>query len=153
MQKPRTMRCSVRSDHSGSRGLTSSWVCSGSSWGSLLIVTPRAFPHGKDLEGMSDALSGPRVVDCCAKLTGDTDPAVTYQDWIADDTFDVMSRVKDICVPALVISGAGVRLTPVKYHQFLAAQIPGCRLTVVEKAALPLGGDPRPFAFLIGDEV
>ena len=74
------------------------------------------------------------LVDELEKLTGDTNPAVTYQDWIADDTFDVMSRVKDIRVPTLAVCGALDRLTPVKYHQFLAAQIPGCRLTVVEEA-------------------
>jgi pimeloyl-ACP methyl ester carboxylesterase len=74
------------------------------------------------------------LVDEIEKLTDDTNPAVTYQDWIADDTFDVMSRIKDIRVPTLAICGALDRLTPVKYHQFLAAQIPGCRLTVVEEA-------------------
>ncbi len=74
------------------------------------------------------------VVDAVQKLTADTDPAVTYQDWIADDTFDVMSRLKDIRVPTLAVCGAEDRLTPVKYHQFLAAQIPGCQLTIVENA-------------------
>jgi len=74
------------------------------------------------------------VVDAVQTLIADTDPAVTYQDWIADDTFDVMSRVKDIRVPTLAVCGARDRLTPVKYHQFLAAQIPGCRLSVVEDA-------------------
>jgi pimeloyl-ACP methyl ester carboxylesterase len=74
------------------------------------------------------------VVDAVQQLTAGTDPAVTYQDWIADDTFDVMSRLEDIRVPTLAICGAQDRLTPVKYHQFLAAQIPGCQLTVVENA-------------------
>ena len=74
------------------------------------------------------------VVDAVQQLTAGTDPAVTYQDWIADDTFDVMSRVKDIHVPTLAICGAQDRLTPVKYHQFLAAQIPDCQLTIVNDA-------------------
>jgi pimeloyl-ACP methyl ester carboxylesterase len=74
------------------------------------------------------------VVDEVQKLTADTDPAVTYQDWIADDTFDVMSRLRDIRVPTLAICGAQDRLTPVKYHQYLAAQISGCQLTIVENA-------------------
>jgi pimeloyl-ACP methyl ester carboxylesterase len=74
------------------------------------------------------------VVDAVQKLIADTNPAVTYQDWIADDTFDVMSRVKDIRVPTLAMCGALDRLTPVKYHQLLAAQIPGCRLSIVEDA-------------------
>jgi len=74
------------------------------------------------------------MVDSVEKLSADTDPAVTYQDWIADDTFDVISRLKEIQVPTLVICGDQDRLTPVKYHQFLAAQIPGSLLTIVEGA-------------------
>ena len=74
------------------------------------------------------------VVDAVEALTTGTDPRTTFADWIADDTFDVMSRVSDIRVPTLVVCGAEDRLTPVKYHRFLAAQIPGCRLSVVENA-------------------
>jgi pimeloyl-ACP methyl ester carboxylesterase len=74
------------------------------------------------------------VVDAVQGLIAGTNPAVTYQDWIADDTFDVMTRLKDVRVPTLAICGAQDRLTPVKYHQFLAVQIPGCQLTVVEDA-------------------
>jgi pimeloyl-ACP methyl ester carboxylesterase len=74
------------------------------------------------------------IVDAVERLTANTDPRVTYSDWIADDTFDVMSRVKEIRVPTLVTCGADDRLTPLKYHRYLAAQIPGAQLTVVEKA-------------------
>jgi pimeloyl-ACP methyl ester carboxylesterase len=74
------------------------------------------------------------IVDVVERITAHTDPRVTYSDWIADDTFDVMSRVKDIHVPTLVTCGADDRLTPVKYHHYLAAQIPGAQLTIVEKA-------------------
>jgi pimeloyl-ACP methyl ester carboxylesterase len=59
---------------------------------------------------------------------------VTYGDWVADDTFDVMSRVSEVRVPTLAVCGAEDRLTPVKYHQFLATQIAGCRLSVIESA-------------------
>jgi pimeloyl-ACP methyl ester carboxylesterase len=74
------------------------------------------------------------VVDALQKLVADTDPRVTYGDWIADDTFDVMSRVADIRTPTLVVGGAEDRLTPVKYHHFLAAQIHGSRLAIIEGA-------------------
>jgi pimeloyl-ACP methyl ester carboxylesterase len=72
------------------------------------------------------------VVDALQALTADTDPRVTYADWIAADTFDVMRRLSDIRVPTLAVCGAEDRLTPVKYHRFLAAQIPGCRLAIIE---------------------
>ena len=84
--------------------------------------------------GFADA-TAQSLVDAVQKLIAGTDPAVTYQDWVADDTFDVMSRLKEVQVPTLAICGAQDRLTPVKYHQFLAAQIPGCQLTVVEGAS------------------
>jgi pimeloyl-ACP methyl ester carboxylesterase len=74
------------------------------------------------------------VVEAVQRLILRTDPWVTYGDWIADDTFDLMTRVKDIRVPTLAVCGADDRLTPVKYHQFLAAQISGCRLTIIERA-------------------
>jgi pimeloyl-ACP methyl ester carboxylesterase len=74
------------------------------------------------------------VVDAVHALNAGTDPLVTYGDWIADDTFDVMSRASEIGTPTLVICGADDRLTPVKYHRFLEAQIPGCRLTIIEQA-------------------
>jgi pimeloyl-ACP methyl ester carboxylesterase len=74
------------------------------------------------------------VVDAVQRLTAATDPWVTYGDWIADDTFDVMSRLKDIRVPTQIACGAEDRLTPVKYHELLAAQISGARLTIIEKA-------------------
>jgi pimeloyl-ACP methyl ester carboxylesterase len=74
------------------------------------------------------------VVNAVAAVTADTDPRVTYADWVADDTFDVMSRVSDIRVPTLAVCGAEDRLTPVRYHEFLAAKIPGCRLAVIEGA-------------------
>ena len=74
------------------------------------------------------------MVDGLQALTADTDPRVIYGDWIADDTFDVTRRVAGIRVPALTVCGAEDRLTPVKYHQFLATHIPGCRLAVIEGA-------------------
>jgi pimeloyl-ACP methyl ester carboxylesterase len=74
------------------------------------------------------------VVDAVQTLTAQTDPWVTYGDWIADDTFDVLGRLQGIRVPTLAVCGAEDRLTPVKYHEFLDAQIPGCRLAIIEGA-------------------
>jgi pimeloyl-ACP methyl ester carboxylesterase len=74
------------------------------------------------------------VVDAVNGLTADTDSRVTYGDWIADDTFDTMNRVRDIRIPTLAVCGAEDRLTPVKYHRYLEEQIADCRLAVIEHA-------------------
>jgi pimeloyl-ACP methyl ester carboxylesterase len=74
------------------------------------------------------------LVDTVHALNAGTDPAVTYGDWIADDTFDVMPRVNQIRVPTQLICGADDRLTPVKYHRFLEARIPGSRLAIIDGA-------------------
>jgi pimeloyl-ACP methyl ester carboxylesterase len=74
------------------------------------------------------------VVDAVAAVTAGIHPAVTYGDWIADDTFDVMPRVREIRVPTLIMCGAEDRLTPVKYHRYLETQIPGAALAIIERA-------------------
>ncbi len=74
------------------------------------------------------------VVDRVQTLTGGTDPRVTYADWIADDTFDAMTRVAQIAVPTLAVCGAEDRLTPVRYHRYLQERMPDCRLAVIEGA-------------------
>src|SRR5262245_12090098 len=43
------------------------------------------------------------IVDEVEALTAGTDPRVTFADWMADDTFDVMSRVREIRVPTLAV--------------------------------------------------
>jgi pimeloyl-ACP methyl ester carboxylesterase len=74
------------------------------------------------------------VVDRVQILTAGIDPRVTYADWIADDTFDAMTRVGQITAPTLALCGAEDRLTPVKYHGYLQERMPNCRLTVIEGA-------------------
>ena len=74
------------------------------------------------------------VVDEVAALTADTDPRVTFADWMADDTFDVMSRVGEIRVPTLALCGQDDRLTPVRNHRFFQDRIPGCRLAIIRGA-------------------
>ena len=73
-----------------------------------------------------------RVVDALEALTADTDPRVTFADWIADDTFDAMPRVREIRLPTLAVCGAEDRLTPVKYHRYLEEHIAGCRLAIID---------------------
>jgi pimeloyl-ACP methyl ester carboxylesterase len=59
---------------------------------------------------------------------------VIYNDFVACDRFDMIGRLGDISVPALVICGDQDRLTPVHYSQYLYREIPGSRLVLVEGA-------------------
>ena len=55
-------------------------------------------------------------------------------DWLACDSFNRMEEVEKIQVPALIVAGSDDALTPVKYAQYLAAQIPQSKLHVLKGA-------------------
>jgi pimeloyl-ACP methyl ester carboxylesterase len=57
-----------------------------------------------------------------------------HEDFQACDGLDVMDHLTGIQIPALIICGAEDRMTPVKYSQYLAEQIPNATLKVVEEA-------------------
>jgi len=59
---------------------------------------------------------------------------VTLGDFEACDAFDVLGRLEDIRLPALVIVGRDDRVTPPKYAEYLHAHIPGSRLVVIDGA-------------------
>ncbi len=60
--------------------------------------------------------------------------AVTLGDFRACDAFDVMSRLEEVRIPALVIAGRDDRMTPPKNAEYLHAHLPGSRLVWVEGA-------------------
>ena len=63
-----------------------------------------------------------------------TSPEVRYRDFLACDRFDIMERVHEIALPALIICGQEDKLTPVKYSQFLHQKIFDSRLEIIPKA-------------------
>jgi pimeloyl-ACP methyl ester carboxylesterase len=68
------------------------------------------------------------------EVMAQTPPQVLHGDFVACDAFDVAGRLGDIAAPTLVIAGTADRLTPLKYAEFLAREIPGAELHPVEKA-------------------
>jgi pimeloyl-ACP methyl ester carboxylesterase len=62
-----------------------------------------------------------------------TSSEVTYKDFVACNTFDVMDRIRTIDVPTLIICGEKDMLTPVKYSQYLSNQIPSSQLVIFEE--------------------
>lgn len=61
-------------------------------------------------------------------------PTITHRDYELCDEFDIMGRVADIKLPALIIVGDSDALTPVKYSQFMADRIDAAEMHVIPKA-------------------
>ncbi|WP_280537914.1 alpha/beta fold hydrolase [Halopenitus sp. POP-27] len=61
--------------------------------------------------------------------------AIVERDFLTCHRFDVRDRISTIDVPALAVAGEHDRLTPPRYHEFLAAEIPNCERVVIEDAA------------------
>ena len=76
----------------------------------------------------------------------ETGRAVTARDFRTCHTFDVRADLPSVTAPALAVVGEHDRLTPLRYHEELAAEMPDCDLTVVEGAA-HLAMVERPDAF------
>ena len=62
-------------------------------------------------------------------------PSVELNDLLACDGFDVMAEVQNISLPTLVICGDEDTMTPVKYADYLADNIPGARKEIVSGAS------------------
>lgn len=58
-------------------------------------------------------------------------PAVMLNDFLCCEKFDLMDRVEEIEVPALIICGEQDIMTPVKYAHYLGYKIPDSRVTIV----------------------
>ena len=79
------------------------------------------------------------VVQWLKDHTGQASAQATYADFLANNSFDVMSRVGEIRTPTLVIGGSDDRMAPRKFAEFLAGAIPDARLEVLD----PCGHYPQ----------
>lgn len=59
---------------------------------------------------------------------------VHLNDFLCCDRFDVMDRIGEIRVPALILCGDRDIMTPLKYSRYLADRMPGSRLAVIPEA-------------------
>ncbi len=76
----------------------------------------------------------------------DAGRAVTERDFRTCHEFDVRGELERVAVPTLAVCGEYDRLTPPRYHEYLAEEIDGGELAVVEDAA-HLAMLERPEAF------
>ncbi len=81
---------------------------------------------------------GPSASDDLKRLTRrslrETGPEVVHGDYLACHAFDVLERLDQITVPALVIGGTADQMTPAKYAQHLSDHIPDAELHLIETA-------------------
>ncbi len=74
--------------------------------------------------------------DICRRVlaTSTAGPTVTANDFRACDAFDAMPQVATISAPVLVLSAVHDTLTPVKYADWMAANIAGARHVTIHDA-------------------
>jgi len=72
--------------------------------------------------------------------------ATVERDFRTCHEFDVRRRLDGIDAPALAVVGEHDGLTPPRYHEYLAEELPDCGLTVIDRAA-HLATMERPDAF------
>ena len=61
-------------------------------------------------------------------------PAVMLSDFLCCDKFDIMDRVQEIKLPALIICGELDMMTPVKYANYLATKLTNSRVVIIPQA-------------------
>jgi len=83
---------------------------------------------------MTSAASSDVLRDDITSDVLSTRPATFLSDFHACNGFDVMNRLDAIRVSTLVINGDDDRLTPLKYGEYLAANIPGAVLKIIHGA-------------------
>jgi len=87
-----------------------------------------------------------RYVEISREVMYETGQQVTRRDFRSAHAFDERNRLGDVDVRSLAVVGEYDRLTPPRYHEYLAEQVPDCELAVIEDAA-HLSMLERPEAF------
>lgn len=65
----------------------------------------------------------------------ETGRAVTVRDFETCDAFDVRDRLREVAAPTLAICGEHDPLTPPRFHEYLAAELPNCEYVEIADAA------------------
>ena len=80
-----------------------------------------------------------------------TGQAVTLRDFETCDAFDVRDRLGEIETPTLALCGGNDPLTPPKFHEYLAEELPDGRFHEIAGAAhMPMLERPRAFNGAVG---
>jgi len=109
-------------------------IIAGHSLGGAIALT-MALEYASELGGLILIGTGARLRVLPAILEeAQRASVVTYRDWAACNNFDIMNRLNEIRLPALIICGADDRYTPVKYSQYMHDRIGGSTLSIIPGA-------------------
>ncbi len=109
-------------------------IIAGHSLGGAIALT-MALEYASELSGLLLIGTGARLRVLPAILEeARRASVVTYRDWAACNDFDIMNRLNEIRLPALIICGADDRYTPVKYSQYMHDRIEGSTLSIIPGA-------------------
>jgi pimeloyl-ACP methyl ester carboxylesterase len=104
----------------------------------ILDATSHSTTYQKAIQliiaGSFSASSSERLRELAAQRMAETRQTVLYGDFLACQEFDLIDRLDDIPIPALVICGEEDQMTPLRHVQFLADHLPQARLAIVPGA-------------------
>jgi 3-oxoadipate enol-lactonase len=121
----------------------------------LAVADPLRSWLAEDFERAVEWLHGPdrlfhdpdgRTRERSIETMREVGQSVTARDFRSCHTFDVRERVGEISVPVLALVGEYDALTPPSAHEFLAREIPGGQVSMLDEAA-HLAMLDRPVAF------
>ncbi len=72
--------------------------------------------------------------DLAAQHMRQTPPLTFHADFLACDRFDVRERLAEIFHPTLILCGTEDRMTPPRFSEFLAENLPNAQLRMIENA-------------------
>ena len=85
------------------------------------------------MDGQKDYYNsvGRELYPVLLRRAGEVGPDVELNDLLACNKFDVMEQVHKISLPTQVVCGSQDVMTPVKYSDYLAREIPGSREAII----------------------
>lgn len=102
-----------------------------------LLESARITPEQARVQLKELAVAPAHVGTISQVLVNEQEPSglnILYRDLAACNVFDIMTRLSEIHLPALIICGAEDRLTPVKYSQYLHDHLEGSTLRIIPDA-------------------